>query len=218
MLDNKFNDEKTNKFLDFLMNLSYNKKCADCEKPNPSWASLSYGLFICYECASVHRGIGKVKSTQLDNWNLDELRRMHSGGNRRLVHIPTGPDRVASYTPELISELDNKVKESEVKYPGDSFMASPTSKVNKPTRSISIEKKAKPKFSDVVDESSEELQKPKKESKPKKEEKPVKEAVSEETESEILQVTTKPNKNLKKSLDPSRSPFSFTVKEHENDL
>ncbi|XP_049623844.1 ARF GTPase-activating protein GIT2 isoform X4 [Suncus etruscus] len=33
--------------------------CADCSGPDPSWASVNRGTFVCDECCSVHRSLGR---------------------------------------------------------------------------------------------------------------------------------------------------------------
>ncbi|KZV69888.1 ArfGap-domain-containing protein [Peniophora sp. CONT] len=62
-----------------------NKRCADCTNPNPQWASVSFAIFICLQCAGQHRGYGVhvsfVRSVSMDTWSEDQIRRMKLGGN-----------------------------------------------------------------------------------------------------------------------------------------
>ncbi|XP_070402599.1 ARF GTPase-activating protein GIT2a isoform X2 [Nothobranchius furzeri] len=51
--------------------------CADCNAPEPRWASVNRGVLICDECCSVHRSLGR-----------------HSSQVRHLTHTPWPPTQL----------------------------------------------------------------------------------------------------------------------------
>ncbi|KAG6842060.1 hypothetical protein C0991_003586 [Blastosporella zonata] len=74
-----------------------NKVCCDCTNLNPQWASLSFAIFLCLQCAGTHRGFGVhisfVRSVSMDTWQDEQIRRMQLGGNAPFQEF------MKSYTP-----------------------------------------------------------------------------------------------------------------------
>lgn len=71
-----------------LLKLKGNTNCADCPARKPTWASINLGVFLCLNCAGIHRDLGvhisKVRSVDLDTWQEEWVVVMKQWGNIRV--------------------------------------------------------------------------------------------------------------------------------------
>lgn len=94
--------ERNQKALSELALKPGNDSCADCKTRNPRWASHNLGIFICVNCASIHRKIGthvsKVKSLTMDLWTKEQVENMRQVGNIK-SNQKYNPDEVRNPPP-----------------------------------------------------------------------------------------------------------------------
>jgi hypothetical protein len=91
-----------------LMQLSANQRCVDCGEASPRWCSMSFGIFICLNCAGHHRSFGShitvVKSLELDELQPSYYDVLQIGGNQPFLEylysldIPL-PESLFSFVP-----------------------------------------------------------------------------------------------------------------------
>ncbi|KAK8770934.1 hypothetical protein V5799_025823 [Amblyomma americanum] len=104
-----------------------NSHCADCDTPQPDWASLNLGTLICIECSGIHRNLGshisRVRSLDLDDWPPEHVAVMMTLGNTASNCIWEGSAARSGYTkPGPHSSREEKERWIRAKYEQREFL------------------------------------------------------------------------------------------------
>ncbi|GJE98718.1 ArfGap-domain-containing protein [Phanerochaete sordida] len=140
---NKLAAEKNQRILLELVNQPGNDACADCKARTPRWASHNLGIFICVNCASIHRKMGthisKVKSLTLDTWTKEQVEHMKQLGNVK-CNAKYNPDEKRHPPPTnmIDSERDSELEKFiRAKYEFKTFMKRTSERSSEPLPKVS---------------------------------------------------------------------------------
>ncbi|EKE38087.1 hypothetical protein ENUP19_0380G0052 [Entamoeba nuttalli] len=121
-----------------------NQKCFDCGKNNPTWCSLNNGVYLCMNCAGIHRSYGVhisfVRSLTLDNFKPQQLVMMKLGGNKRAkeyfeIHPFDPPTYCVKYDCESADTYRRILKRKTCEETGEEYIEPPPWR---PTRRMEI--------------------------------------------------------------------------------
>ena len=89
MADEPVPKEERDRVFRKLLAKADNRTCFDCPQRKPIWASSTFGVFICLDCAGGQRRLGThltfVRSVDMDTWTRGQLEAMKRGLS--LIHI-----------------------------------------------------------------------------------------------------------------------------------
>ena len=77
--------DESKKAIESILARDENYFCADCDEPNPTWVSITWGCFICDNCAGAHRSLGShisfLKSGAVETFSQEEVDCLSLQGN-----------------------------------------------------------------------------------------------------------------------------------------
>eukprot|EP00929_Paragymnodinium_shiwhaense_P039215 TRINITY_DN20623_c0_g1_i1.p1 TRINITY_DN20623_c0_g1~~TRINITY_DN20623_c0_g1_i1.p1 ORF type:complete len:508 (+),score=125.80 TRINITY_DN20623_c0_g1_i1:108-1631(+) len=80
-------EEVRNAFFRKMRLQQENRSCFECPARGPQWLSITYGVFLCLDCAGQHRLKGVhlsfVRGAELDQFTPEQIVQMGVGGNRK---------------------------------------------------------------------------------------------------------------------------------------
>jgi hypothetical protein len=119
-----------------------NNQCAECEAKDPLWVSLTFGVFLCDECAQIHKNMGawnQLKSIhKTSKWSPEEINALKAMGNAKAkekyvknmssagLSQPTEKDSVETKTQWIMKKYEDVIKEEHEKLNKNATLANPT--------------------------------------------------------------------------------------------
>ena len=119
-MENTANNTYSYPEFDNFLSDSENRKCFDCGLSPASWASVNNSIYLCVDCAGIHRGFGVnisyIRSNIIDKWNEAQITFLKVGGNKRLrellnlYEVPKSTPKETLYSSKLLEYHRNQIK------------------------------------------------------------------------------------------------------------